>query len=80
MNAEEIRLAQLAPEEAAVVSSLSHTGALRRRLIELGLIEGTHVRCVLRAPSGSPIAYQVRGATIALRRCDAETILVRPWE
>lgn len=80
MNAEEIKLSQLAPGQAAVVTSLARAGALRRRLIELGIIEGTPVQCVLRAPSGSPIAFEVRSTTIALRRRDAETILVRPWE
>lgn len=80
MNAEEIKLSQLAPGQTAVVTSLAHAGALRRRLIELGLIEGTPVQCVLCAPSGSPIAFAVRGTTIALRRCDAASILVRPWE
>ena len=49
-------------------------GAMRRRLLELGLVPGTRAECLLRAPSGSPAAYLVRGAVIALRQCDAARV------
>ena len=50
-------------------------GALRRRLFDLGLIPGTFISCRCVAPAGSPMAFTVRGAAIALRRCDAAQIL-----
>ena len=57
-----------------VVRELQLDGAMRRRLLELGLVPGTRAECLLRAPSGSPAAFVVRGAVIALRQCDAARV------
>jgi DtxR family Mn-dependent transcriptional regulator len=53
------------------------TGGERRRLLDLGIVPGTVIAAVLRSASGDPIAYEVRGAVIALRREQAEAIRVR---
>lgn len=50
---------------------------MRRRLMDIGLVEGTRVTCIQRAPSGDPVAYGIRGAVIALRRADAAGVLLR---
>lgn len=71
-------LAELSPGEGAYVKSLCLFGTLRERLEDLGLVEGTFVRCRLMAPSGSPLAFRIRGAVIALRRQDAAQILCIP--
>ncbi|WP_334110467.1 FeoA family protein [Thermodesulfitimonas autotrophica] len=51
-------------------------GVLYRRLLTLGLVPGTVVAVVRRAPFGDPVAYLVRGYCLALRRQEAATILV----
>lgn len=53
-------------------------GSMRRRLLDLGLIEGTCITCLQKSPSGDPTAYFVRGTVIALRAGDAAHILVEP--
>lgn len=58
------------------VKMLSVDGDMRRRLQDLGLIEGTRVKCVLKSPAGNPAAYLIRGAVIALRNEDSEKIFV----
>ena len=68
------RLCALRPGERAVVAALYHEENMARRLKELGFIPGTVVACVGRSPAGDPAAYLVRGAVIALRRCDAAQI------
>ena len=74
---EQVRtLGALAIGEGGVVRGLGLDGAMRRRLLELGLVPGTRAECVLRAPAGSPAAYLVRGAVIALRQCDAACVEV----
>lgn len=73
-------LAELSPGEGAVVQTLRLPPALLERLEDLGLVEGTFVWCRLRAPSGSPLAFRIRGAVIALRRQDAAQILCIPEE
>lgn len=49
---------------------------MRRRMIDLGIVEGTKIECVGRSPSGDPSAYMIRGAVIAIRKRDAKNILL----
>ena len=69
-------LNQLRPGQRAVVRVMHSSGPIRRRLRDLGLIEGTAVTCLGRSPLGDPAAFAVRGAAIALRRADSRTIEV----
>ena len=62
--------------ETAKVSQLLSTGAMRRRMLDIGLIEGTDIECLKRSPGGDPVAYLIRGAVIALRSEDSSQILV----
>ncbi|WP_130863361.1 FeoA family protein [Bacilliculturomica massiliensis] len=59
-----------------VVSSLTANGVQRRRMLDLGLVEGAEVAALHQSPSGDPTAYSVMGAVIALRRDDARKILL----
>lgn len=67
-------LSGLRQGQSAVVTEVTLHGEMRRRIYDLGLIPGTCVERLQTAPAGSPIAYEVRGAVIALRRCDAQKI------
>jgi len=60
----------------AIVKELLSDGSSRRRMLDLGLIRNTEVESLRRSPSGDPIAYQIRGAVIALRSEEASKILV----
>lgn len=62
------------------VTTLSHTGAMRRRLQEIGLTQGTVVECVGKSPLGDPHAYLIRGAVIAIRDSDARRVEVTAWD
>ena len=69
-------LNELSPGQRCTVVRLTHTGALRRRLLDLGFVAETAVECLGRSPGGDPTAFLVRGAVIALRSADAARILV----
>ncbi len=71
-------LSQLPVGGSARVKKLLSTGSMRRRLQDIGLIEGTWVRCLQKSPAGDPVAYEIRGAVIALRSDDSSQILVQP--
>ena len=71
-----IPLSFLGPGEDGVVKSVTANSLIKRRLLDIGLIEGTKVSCVLKAPSGDPLAYLIRGAVVALRKEDISKILV----
>lgn len=65
------------PEGGKVrVSRLLSSGSMRRRLLDIGLIEGTDVACLQKSPAGDPVAYLIRGAVIAIRSEDSAKILV----
>ncbi len=53
------------------VGDVRLSGAMRRRLLDLGLVPGAQVTCLYAAPSGNPRAYLIRGSVIALRNRDA---------
>ena len=67
---------ELRPGQRAVVRAMDCGGTVRRRLRDLGLIEGAAVTCLGRSPLGDPIAYALSGAVIALRRADSRRIEV----
>ena len=71
-------LSRLREGQDAVVISLGLSGSIRRRLIDLGLVENASVRCLQKSPWGDTAAYLIRGAVIALRREDSSRILVSP--
>jgi ferrous iron transport protein A len=63
--------------QSAYVTALALEGPIRRRMMDLGLVQGTQVEAVMSSPSGDPVAYGIRGAVIALRSEDARQILVQ---
>ena len=67
-------LASLSEGECAAVRTVALPGEFKRRLFELGFTPGTQVRCIRKAPSGSPVAFSVKGAVIALRNEDCGKI------
>ena len=73
---EQETLANIEVGEKVRVLELQCEGAIRRRLLDLGLIPGTEVRAVMLSPLGNPMAYEIRGSIIALRLQDASKIIV----
>lgn len=69
-------LNDIRPGQHATVSALLSTGSMRRRLLDIGLIENTVVECLGRSPGGDPSAYLIRGAVIAIRSEDCKNILI----
>ena len=70
-------LSELGRGQQAVVTELKLFNHMRRRLQDIGLIEGTVVKCVGKSPLGDPTAYLIRGAVIALRIEEASQIMIR---
>ncbi len=71
-----LTLNNIEPGEHAVIHSLNSTGSMRRRLLDIGLVENTDVECVGRSPSGDPSAFLIRGAVIAIRSEDCRNIYI----
>ncbi len=71
-----IPLGHLDIGKKARVQSLAISGPVRRRMLDLGVIEGTEIAPLFQSPSGNPVAYMIRGAVIALRSDIASSIMV----
>jgi len=71
-----IPLNKLPVGKKARVKALTSDGNVRRRMLDLGLITDTIVEAMLKSPSGDPVAYNIRGAVIALRSEEASKIIV----
>lgn len=69
-------LSNLKVGNKALVKELLSINSIRRRLQDIGLIEGTIVECLQKSPSGDPIAYLIRGTVIALRSEESANILM----
>lgn len=74
-----ILLTQLKDGSTAIIKDIpvGHDEHITR-LRELGLVPGTRIRVVRRAPLGDPIEVAVRGSRIAMRRSEARHIEILP--
>ena len=69
-------LDRLEPGERGVILRLDGDHGAVRRLMELGLVPGTRVEVLRRAPLGDPIELRLRDVHLSLRRSEAAFIHV----
>ena len=63
--------------QTVTVSKITGVGAIKRRIMDMGLTKGTSVYVRKVAPRGDPIEVTVRGYELSLRKADAELIEVQ---
>ena len=80
MVSDAVRLSDLPDHGIAQVVTLlpSCAGSERSRLLDLGFVPGSRIERVLNSPLNGPVAYRVRGTMIALRRSQADHVLIKP--
>ncbi|MDD4643661.1 MAG: FeoA family protein [Bacilli bacterium] len=76
MTSDTMPLTSLLEMERGKVKQILIDGPIRRRLMDLGLINGTIVEVLQKSPLGDPIAYLIRGAVIALRQEVSSMIII----
>ncbi len=69
-------LKDVAVGEKAIVKRLTGEGALKRRIMDMGVTKGVEIFVRRVAPLGDPIEITVRGYELSLRKLEAESILV----
>ena len=69
-------LKDVAVGEKAIVKRLSGEGALKRRIMDMGVTKGVEIFVRKVAPLGDPIEVTVRCYELSLRKAEAENILV----
>lgn len=72
-----IRLSDLPLGRTGTVFRMPYEHKLRKQLMNLGMIYGTEIESVCKSPSGDPCAYSFRGTLMAIRKKDAEKIIIK---
>ncbi|MVB09894.1 FeoA domain protein [Caprobacter fermentans] len=62
--------------QTVTVAKLTGTGALKRRIMDMGITKGAEILIRKVAPLGDPIEVNVRGYELSIRKSEAENILV----
>jgi len=73
-----VSLRQLKPGQRAVVRKIGTGGELGRRMREMGLVPGTPIQVIGRAPLKDPVEIKLRGYNLTLRNNEADHIQVEP--
>jgi Fe2+ transport system protein FeoA len=74
----DIRLCCLPRGADATVVAVEGGDDVARRLADLGLVPGTRLEMLTVAPLGDPILFRLLGYRLALRKDEAERVMVRP--
>ena len=69
-------LNELKPGETAKIVRLAGAGAVKRRIMDMGLTKGVEVYVRKVAPLGDPMELTVRGYELSIRKADAEMVEV----
>ncbi|HLV21551.1 MAG TPA: FeoA family protein [Polyangiaceae bacterium] len=70
-------LADATVGQLVMIDGIGGERAFRRRLMELGLVPGTRLQLIGRAPLGDPLELLVRGCSLSIRRAEAASVEVR---
>jgi DtxR family Mn-dependent transcriptional regulator len=71
-------LGDVKPGQSAVVTKINALGALRQRLLDMGVLPNTVIEIERVGLGGDPFWVRCQGARLALRRSEANSIMVRP--
>lgn len=74
----EVKLSDLATGSDATIKRFVSGEASLLRLREMGILPGTRITLVRRAPLGDPLEISVRGSLLSLRKQEADLIQVAP--
>ena len=71
-----MKLSELKPGEPAVIANVHGHGGFRKRLVEMGFVQGKEIEVLLNAPLQDPVKYKIMGYEVSLRRQEADMIEV----
>jgi ferrous iron transport protein A len=72
----ELQLNDLEPGQKGVVVNIKGSGATRRRIMDMGIVRGSEIKVIRRAPLGDPVEFEIRDYNLTLRKKEAELIYV----
>jgi ferrous iron transport protein A len=69
-------LTKLRLNQTGIIKEINCKASVKRRLLDLGLIPNTDITPILESIAGDPVAYEVRNIILAIRKEDADKIIV----
>jgi len=76
----EKRLSELKPGEKGIILRVEGSGATKRRILDMGLVRGTEIKVIRRAPLGDPVEFLLKGYNLSLRKSEGDNVYVRVVE
>jgi Fe2+ transport system protein FeoA len=70
------RVSDLAPGESGRVTRVNGKGAIRQRLLDMGILPDVSIRVGRIAPAGDPLWIRLQGFQLSLRRAEADAVFV----
>lgn len=67
-------LADMKENDSAIVLKINNDCLIKRRLLDLGFIKGNEVAFERKNLFGSPIAFNIEGSVVAIRKADAKRV------
>lgn len=71
-----VNLRQMRVDQRGIIKTVAAQGELGRRIRDMGLVPGTEVTVIGRAPLKDPVALRLKGFTLTLRNSEADFITV----
>jgi Fe2+ transport system protein FeoA len=72
----EKKLSELKPGEKGIIKRVNGSGAVKKRLLDMGLVKGTEVTMIRKAPLGDPIEFLLKGYNLSLRKVESDNVYV----
>lgn len=69
-----MKMTELKAGDKGTIISVTAQGEVAQRLVDMGLVKGTHFKVLRKAPLGDPLEIQIRGFLLALRLKEAECV------
>jgi DtxR family Mn-dependent transcriptional regulator len=73
---QQMPLSQLQKGQEAIVVRINGKGAVRRRMMDMGMVPGAEISVIRVAPFGDPVEYSIKGYSLSLRKSEAENIMI----
>lgn len=76
----ERNLSDLEPGDTCKVTHVGGSGGERRRMMDMGIVRGSRIEVVRKAPMGDPVEFLLRGYNLTLRKEEAGVVRVEVKE
>ena len=71
-----VPLTKLELNTTGIIKEIRCNSSIKRRLLDLGFVPNTPITPIIKSIAGDPIAYEIRNIIVAIRKQDADKILV----